>query len=166
MRQWPRIEMGGASTAAKVEDIRFQVPRDDWLAALRILKGEQVDLLEIRYHLVYADGYPTSLAPLRRAREAADRGDFDAAVLQARRAISLLEEGVKAATGGDLKAALTDRTDRRHAELYAGIVKRARDMGNIAAHRAAPREYTRVEALFAIRLATITLEVVAGLMAD
>ena len=166
MRLWPRIEMGGATTAARVEDIRFHVPRDDWLAALHRLTGEQVDLLEIRYHLVYAGGYRTSLAALRRARDAADRGDFDAAVVQARKAISLMEEGVSAATGGNLKTALTERTDERHAKLYGGIVTRAKDMGNIAAHRAEPREYTRVEALFAIRLATITLEVVAGLLAD
>ena len=166
MRLWPRIEMGGATTSARVEEIHFQVPRDDWLAALRTLTGEQVDLLEIRYHLVYADGYPTSLAALRRARDAADRGDFDAAVLQARKAISLMGDGVKAVTGGDLKTALSDKTDKRHAQLYAGIVKCAKEMGNITAHRAEPREYTRVEAHFAIRLATITLEVVAGLLAD
>lgn len=167
MRLWPRIEMGGATTHARVEDIRFQVPRDDWLAALRTLTGEQVDLLELRYRLVYAGGYRTSLAALRRARDAADRGDFDAAVVQARKAISLMEEGVRVATGGeDLRTVLTDRTDKRHAALYAGIVTRAKGMGNIAAHRAEHREYTRVEALFAIRLATITLEVVAGLLAD
>ena len=166
MRLWPRIEMGGATTHARVEDIRFQVPRDDWLTALRTLTGEQVDLLEIRYNLVYAGGYRTSLASLRRARDAADRGDFDAAVVQARKAIALMEEGVRAATGGNLKTALTEKTDERHAELYGGIVSRAKDMGNIAAHRAEPREYTRGEALFAIRLATITLEVVAGLLAD
>ena len=74
---------------------------------------------------------------------------------------------MRAATGGeDLKTVLTDRTDNRHAALYGGIVTRAKGMGNIAAHRAEHREYTRVEALFAIRLATITLEVVAGLLAD
>ena len=33
-------------------------------------------------------------------------------------------------------------------------------------HRAEAREYTGVEALFAIRLATILLEVVAGLLKD
>ena len=71
---------------------------------------------------------------------------------------------MKAATGEDLRTALTDRIDRRHADLYGGIVKRATDMGNITAHRAGAREYTRFEALFAIRLATISLEVVAGLL--
>ncbi len=75
MRLWPRIEMGGATTAAQVEDIRFQVPRDDWLAALSTLTGEQVDLLEIRYHLVYANGYPTSLAA--RSPATVERGARD-----------------------------------------------------------------------------------------
>ena len=166
MRLWPRIEMSGPPMNTQVEDILAQVPRDDWLTALGTLTGEQIDLLELRYHLVYADRYRSSLEELRLARDAADRGDFNGAVLRARKAVTLMEEGVKAATGGDLKAALTDRIDRRHADLYGGIVKRAKDMGNITAHRAAAREYTRVEALFAVRLATISLEVVAGLLAE
>ena len=128
--------------------------------------GSRSDLLEIRYHLVYADHYRSSLAELRLAQDAVDRGDFNRAVLQARKAINLMEESVKAATGEDLNAALTDRIDKRHADLYGGIVKRAKDMGNITAHRAEAREYTRVEALFAIRLAMISLEVVAGLLAE
>ena len=71
-----------------------------------------------------------------------------------------------AATGDDVKTALTDRVDKRHAELYEGSVNRAKDMGNITAHRTAAREYTRVEALFTIRLATISLEIVAALLAE
>lgn len=167
MRLWARAEMSGETVDARIEGIRMRIPRDDWLAALGALTGDQIDVLEIRYHLLYADrySYRSSLAELRLARDAADRGDFSRAVLQARKAVGLMEESVKAATGEDLKTALTNRIDARHAKLYAGIVKRAKDMGNIAAHRAGTREYTRVEALFAIRLATITVEVVAGLLA-
>ncbi len=166
MRLWARAEMGGETVDARIEGIRMRIPRDDWLAALGALTGDQIDVLEIRYHLLYADRYRSSLAELRLARDAADRGDFSRAVLQARKAVGLMEESVKAATGEDLKSALTNRIDARHAKLYAGIVKRAKDMGNIAAHRSGAREYTRVEALFAIRLATITVEVVAGLLAE
>ncbi|MDE2872396.1 MAG: hypothetical protein OXQ94_12020 [Gemmatimonadota bacterium] len=165
MQLWTRIEIGGGTTNAQVEEIAFKVPRDDWLAVLGTLTGEQVDLLEIRYDLVYAARYKASLKELRLAREAVDRGDFNRAVLQARKAVTLMEESVKAATGEALRTALTDRIDKRHADLYGGIVKRAKDMGNITAHRAEARDYTRVEALFAIRLATITIEVVAGLLA-
>ena len=39
-------------------------------------------------------------------------------------------------------------------------------MGNISVHRAEAREYTRIEALFTIRLATILLELIAGFLAD
>lgn len=166
MRLWSRIEIGPTTTDARIEGIRMQIPRDDWIAALAALTGDHFEILEIRYHLLYADRYRSSLAELRLARDAADRGDFSGAVLQARKAVSLMEESVKAATGEALKAVLTDRIDKRHADLYGGIVKRAKDMGNITAHRAEAREYTRVEALFAIRLATITLEVVAGLLAE
>lgn len=166
MRLWARVEMAGATADARIEGIRMQIPRDDWLAALGALTGDQIDVLEIRYHLLYADRYRSALAELRLARDAADRGDFSRAVLQARKAVGLMEESVRAATGKDLKAALTDRIDARHAKLYEGIVARAKDMGNITAHRPEAREYTRVEALFAIRLATITLEVVAGLLAE
>lgn len=108
----------------------------------------------------------TEWSALRRAREAADRGSFDSAVIQGRKAVSLMEESVRAATQDDLKAALADRVDEAHVKLYTGIVSRAKGMGNITAHRAEAREYTRVEALFAIRFATIVLEVVAGLLAD
>ena len=165
MRLWPRVEIRGVTTDTRVEDLRIRIPRDDWLAAVGTLTGDQIDVLEIRYSLVYAGRFKTSLAALRRARDAADRGDFDTAVVQARKAVTLMEESVKSARGETLKAALADVVDQRHADLYGGIVKRAKDMGNIAAHRAEAREYTRVEALFAIRLAAITLEVVAGLLA-
>ena len=163
---WSRIEMGRAIADARIEGIRMQIPRDDWLEALATLTEDQVDVLEIRYHLLYAARYKSSLAELRLARAAADRGDFSRAVLQARKAVGLMEESVKAATGEDLKTALTTRIDERHADLYGGVVKRAKDMGNITAHRAGAREYTRAEAMFAIRLATITLEVVGGLLAE
>ena len=166
MQLRPRIEMGGATTDARVDEIRVQVPRDDWLAAVRTLTGEQIDLLEIRYDLVYADRYRSSLAELRRARDAVDRGDFNSAVVQARKAVTLMEQSVRAATGDDLAAVLTDRIDKEHADLYGGIVSRAKGMGNMTAHRPAAREYTRLEALFAIRLATISIEVIAGLLAE
>ena len=166
MQLWPRVEMEGATTDARVEEIRIQIPRDDWVAAVGTLTGERIDLLEIRYDLVYADRYRSSLAELRRARDAVDRGDFNSAVMQARKAVSLMEGAVRKASGDNLKAVLTDRIDEAHADLYGGIVARAKGMGNINAHQPAAREYTRVEALFAIRLATISLEVIAGLLAD
>ena len=164
MQLWTRIEMRGETTNAQVEQIALKVPREDWLAVLGVLTGDQIDLAEIRYDLVYAARYKASLKEIRLAQAAVDRGDFNRAVLQARKAIGLMEESVKAATGEDLRTALTERIDKRHAELYGGIVKRAKDMGNITAHRPEARDYTRVEALFAIRLATISLEVVAGLL--
>ena len=86
MQLWPRIEMEGTTTDARVDEIRFQVPRDDWLAAVGTFTGEQIDLLEIHYHLAYANRYQLSLAELHRARAAVDRGDFNGAVVQARKA--------------------------------------------------------------------------------
>lgn len=166
MQLWSRIEMDGATTSAKIKELRFQVPRDDWIAVVGDFTGEHIDLLEVRYHLAYASRYQSSLLALRRARDAVDRGSFDSAVIQARKAVSLMEESVRAATQDDLRAALADRVDEAHVQLYTGIVSRAKGMGNITAHRAEAREYTRVEALFAIRFATIVLEVVAGLLAD
>ena len=166
MQLWPRIEVEGTTTDARVDEIRLEVPRDDWLAAVGTFTGEQIDLLEIRYQLTYANRYRSSLAELQRAREAVDRGDFNGAVVQARKAVGLMEESVKAATGDDLKAALADRLDDRHVKLYTAVTTRAKDMGNISVHRAEARTYTRIEALFAIRLATILLELIAGLLVD
>lgn len=166
MQLWPRIEIDGVTTNAQVEEIRFQIPRDDWLETVRTITGEQVDVLEIRYHLMYADRYGPSLTELGRAQRAVERGDFDYAVLRARKAVGLMEKSVKATTGNDLESALTDTIDKRHANLYGGVIARAKRMGNIAAHQAEARQYTRAEALFTIRLATISLEVVAALLPE
>ena len=166
MRLWPRVEMDGTTIDAKVSEIRLQIPRDDWLAVVRTFTGERIDLLEVRYHLPPASRFRPSLGELQRARKAVDRGDFDAAVVQARKAVSLMEESFQGPDGGSLKAVLRDRLDDPHAALYTGLISRAKGMGNITAHRAAAREYTRGEALFAIRLATILLEVIAGLLSD
>lgn len=166
MQLWPRVEMEGTATNARIGEIHIQIPRDDWLAVVGTFTGDQIDILEVRYHLAYASRYRSSLVELRHARDAADRGNFDGAVIRARKGVSLMEEAVRTATEGDLRAALADRLDERHVSLYTGVIKRAKDMGNITAHRAEAREYTRGEALFAIRLATILLEVIAGLLAD
>ena len=65
------------------------------------------------------------------AQTAINAGDFDTAVLQARKAISLLEESVRSAFEADLATVLMDRLDERHAKLYVGLIKRGKDMGNI-----------------------------------
>lgn len=136
MRLWRRVEIGGATTDARIERIKMRIPRDDCLAALGALTGVQIDVLEIRYNLLYADRYRPSLAELRLARDAADRGDFCRAVLQARKAVGLMEESVRAATGKDLKTALTDRIDARHANLYDGIRRTRERHGQ---HHGTPR---------------------------
>ncbi len=164
MQLWPRVEMDGTTIDARVAEIRLQIPRDDWLAVVRTFTGEQIDLLEIRYHLTHASRFRPSLGVLQRAREAVDRGDFDASVIQARKAVSLMVDSFKRRDADGLKSILSDRLDDRHAKLYASLITRAKDMGNITAHRAESREYTRGEALFAIRFATILLEVIAGLV--
>ena len=84
---WCRIEMEGKTTDARVGDISFQVPRDDWLSVVETFTGEKIDLLEVRYHLAYASRYQSSLAELDRARKAVDRGSYDSAVMQARKAV-------------------------------------------------------------------------------
>ena len=167
MQLWPRIEIDGVTANAQVDEIRFQIPRDDWLETVRTITGERVDVLEVRYHLMYADRYDASLAELRRARDAVDRGDFNGAVIQARKAVSLMEGAVTKASGDRLKVVLADRIDRgarRSVRRHRGYVRRR--MGNINVDRPAARDYTRVDALFSIRLATISLEVVAGLLAE
>ena len=166
MQLWPRVEMGMQTIHAKVARIQLQIPRDDWLAVVGTFTGEQIDLLEIRYRLTHASRFQPSLGVLQRAREAVDRGDFDAAVIQARKAVSLMVESFKDPDGGSLKAILRDRLDDRHLALYGSLITRAKDMGNITAHSASAREYTRGEALFTIRLATILLELIAGLVSD
>lgn len=127
----PKIQVGRRTQ----ERGKGKVPRGDWLAVLGALTGQQADLLEIRYDLVYGSGFKASLEEICPVREAVDQGDLSRAVLQARKGVSLMEESVRAATGEDLRAALTDRFDERHADLYGGILKRAKDMGHLTAYR-------------------------------
>lgn len=61
MQLWPRIEMGGTTIHAMVPGIQLQVPRDGWLAVVGTFAGEQIDLLEIRYHLAHASRFRPSL---------------------------------------------------------------------------------------------------------
>ena len=95
MQLWPQVEMGGKTIHANVAGIQFQIPRDDWLAVVATFTGYHIDLLEIRYHLTHASRFRPSLGVVQRAREAVDRGDYDAAVIQARKAVSLMEESFK-----------------------------------------------------------------------
>ena len=162
---WPRVELDGATTDARIDGFQLSVPRDDWLGVVSSISGNETDLLEIRYHLSHAGRYRPSLDELTLARRAVDAGDFDGAVLQARKAVSLLEESVRSTTGSDLKSALGNRIDERHVTLYAGLISRAKNMGNIKAHAPQAREYTRAEALFAVRFATILIELVAAILA-
>ena len=75
MQLWPRVEMDGTTINAKVAGIQFQIPRDDWLAVVAAFTEEQIDILEIRYHLTHTSRFRPSLGALQRARDAAARRD-------------------------------------------------------------------------------------------
>lgn len=164
MRLWPQIELDGSTAVARIDEMFLSIPREDWLSVVSSVTGGHTELLEIRYHLSHAAQYRESLTELAMARAAVDSGNFDGAVLQARKSVTLLEDAVKAATGGDVATALARRIDERHVKLYTGLIARAKDMGNIKAHRAAAREYSRAEAQFAVRFAAILIEVLAALL--
>lgn len=164
LKLWPRAEAGGEVLDARVDEFLVTVPRDDWLAVITDITEDRTDVLEVRHQLSYAHRFQPSLSELRSAQHAVDRGDFNGAVIQARKAVSLLEEAVRAGSDQPLQAVLSDLVDQRHAKLYASLLARAKDMGNIRTHAASPREYSRVEALFALRLATLLLELLGFLL--
>ena len=93
MQLWPRVEMDGKTIHAKVAGIRLHISRDDWLALVGTFTGEQISwrsATNSRTRVVSGQASECSSV-----RAAVDRGDFDAAVIQARKAASLMEESFK-----------------------------------------------------------------------
>ena len=159
----PRIEVDGTTTEAQVDDFPLSIPRDDWLDVVTSVTGDHTDVLEVRYHLSHAGRFGPSLGELAIAERAVDSGDFYKAVVQARKAVDLWAASVTTADS-DVTSLLTDRVGDSHAELYAGLISRAKGMGNVKAHEPDAREYSRAEALFAVRFAKILIEMLAAVL--
>lgn len=164
LQLWGRAYLSTGQEDARIEGFTVRVPQEDWLAVHSALTGDVVNLLEVRYHLSYADQFRASLQELRQARSCIDQGDFFEAVVRSRKAILLLEPVVKADTDQDLKQALARLVDDRHAEIYATLAARLKDMGNVQVHSGTAPGYSRAEALFAVRATELMCELIGALV--
>jgi hypothetical protein len=164
LQLWGRAYLATGQDNARIEGFTVRVPQEDWLAVHSALTGDTVNLLEIRYHLSYADQFRASLLELRQARSCIDQGDFFEAVVRARKAILLVEPVVKAHADQDLRQALARLVDDRHAEIYSTVAARLKDMGNVQVHSGSAPGYSRAEALFAVRATELMCELVGALV--
>lgn len=163
IKLWPRAEAPGQLMDMRVDAFTVRIPREDWLAVISGISGDRTDLLEVRYHLSYAGRFRPSLNELAHARRAIDRGETTKAVLAARKAITLVEQALRAGEPGGLEQLLAPNVDPQHAKIYAGIASHIKNMGNIQAHEANAREHSRAEALFAVRSTELLLELIGSL---
>ncbi len=164
LQLWARAYLLTGPDEVRIEGFAVRVPQEDWLATHSALTSDVTDLLEVRYHLSYADQFRPSLRELRHARACIDQGDFFEAVVRSRKALLLLDPVVKASGDQDLKDALSRLVDDRHAEIYAGIAARLKDMGNVQVHSGNAPSYTRAEALFAVRTTELVCELIGALL--
>jgi len=164
LQLWARAYLPSGQEEVRIEGFMVRVPQEDWLAVHSALTGEVVNLLEVRYHLSYADQFKASLHELRQARRCIDEGDYFEAVIRSRKAILLLEPVVKAEGDQDLKQALARLVDDRHADIYGTVAARLKDMGNVQVHSGSAPGYIRAEALFAVRATELICELVGALV--
>lgn len=167
LKLWPRVEAESGTLEARVDTFQAKIPREDWLEVFSGLTREQTDILEVRYHLTYAGHFRTSLEQIREARAQVHRGDYTGAVVRARKAILLLEEAARDETSDqqNLQATLEKYLDERHAAIYGTVASRIKEMGNIQVHSPSAPDYSRMEALFAIRVSEALLELVGAVLA-
>lgn len=162
LQLWARAYFADRQDEARIEGFTVRVPQEDWLAVHTALTGEAATLLEVRYNLLYADRFKASLQELRTAHQSVDEGDYFEAVVRSRKAILLLEPALRA-EGEDLKQALGRLVDDRHADIYASIAARLKEMGNVQVHSGSAPGYNRTEALFAVRATELLCELFGSL---
>lgn len=166
IKLWPTVRCPDQLLTMRVEPFAIRIPREDWLEVITAITGDRTDLLEVRYHLSYAARFRPSLEELVVARRAVDRGETTSAVITARKAITLMEAALTPGDKVTLEAVLADRVDAAHAKIYSNIAARIKQMGNIQVHEANAHEYSRAEALFAVRTSELLLELIASLTHD
>lgn len=164
MKLWPHLEAASGSLPGRIEGFALRVPREDWLDILSTIRPDRIDLLEVRYRLVHAAHFTTSLSELAGARQAIDRGEMLSALIATRKAVSIAESALGAGGARSLEEILSSRIDAEHAKSYAGIASRLKALGNIQAHVSPSPAVSRLEALFAVRTAESLLELLSGLL--
>jgi len=166
LQLWPRCETpSGVFLDSKVDCFIIRVPREDWLEVLVAFRKEYRVLLEVPMPRIVGELLPACAEEYRRAVDALDQGDYWASVVRCRKALDLMI-GSLPGTNQKTKTRdfLSEIIDDSHAKIYDGIIASARRMGSEQVHSANARQYSRAEALFAIRVTASSLELLGSFM--
>jgi hypothetical protein len=164
---WPSLVDASGYLDTDSRPFRIQIPRDQWLAALAGLTQRQIAVLEVGFPAAERDFFQAAIGHARQARQRLLQGDYDEAVASCRRALEAVTGALGAEPTAEAVATLlSSRSDIKRAEVYAGMFKRIKDLGNYTIHRAeAPGKYSRAEARFTIGVTEQLIALIGALTA-
>jgi Arc/MetJ-type ribon-helix-helix transcriptional regulator len=159
---WSTAVRSGEVVDARIDALRFEIPREEWLDFLSSVGYGEYDVVEIKRFTDELEHFAEVRDQLHAARAKVNRGDYNAAMAALRTA---LERAIQQSKDNEqeLKEVLSARTDKTRGEAYTGIISRAKTLCNLAVHKPeATISYSREEVLFALR----TVEAVVALLGD
>jgi hypothetical protein len=165
---WPTVVHAGGFLRVEFGQVDFVVPRDTWIDALKKIRGDRYEIIEVRLDMPSSSEYQKAIAHTQTARAAIDQGRYDSAVAQCRQAVEALALGIgltSSATPEQWSGALAKRTQPRCGEEYGRIIARLKQLAGFAIHdmnQPAP-DYSRREALFITRLTESCVALVSDL---
>ena len=156
------VTESGRQVHAEIRPFSAQIPRDDWLRALKELGYGEREILEIPFPGLPGGIFALAANHVRQALISANSGEYGSALVNCRKAIEALE-AIDKNTG--LANALQAASDEKRHKEYMGIMSHLKQLGSLAAHNyGANSNFSRVEVLFVIRLTAGVAALVAELL--
>lgn len=170
---WPVLVRGGEDLDADARPIRLRIPREEWLEFLSRTRGNQYEILEIRYDPNEAASFQAALGHTRTARALIDNGDPRAAVGACRLALdAILDENPRVPKGSrpdQLKALWTLAEERAHSasvDQYKAVFSKVQALTSVTHHNyGSAVAFRRSEALFTVRMTECLLSLLGDLTA-
>jgi hypothetical protein len=165
---WPTLLGSNGPLVSSLGRMSFDIPRDEWLRVLELMRGWRFEIMEIRYPPADVKPYERAFALSKKAREFIDTGHFDEAAAASRRVIEALQihfevTGKEEESGW--KAFFTVPGREKVAGEYGKIFAATKKLAGFAIHelKQPPPNYTRAEALAIVRIVENLTAVVADL---
>jgi hypothetical protein len=165
IRLWLTAVHSGEAVAARLDALRFQIPRETWLDFLSSVGFGEYDVIEIKRFTDELEHFTDVRDQLHAARAKINLGEYNAAIAAVRTA---LERAIQQSKDSEqeLKEVLTARTDKARGEAYTGIISRAKALCNLAVHKPETTvSYSREEALFVLRTVEAAVALLGNLLA-
>ena len=165
---WPTLLDPEGPMVCGLGRMNFEIPRDEWLRILELMRGWRFEIMEIRYPPTDVKPYERAFALSKKAREFLDTGHFDEAAAASRRVIEALQIHFEV-TGRDeengWKAFFTVPGREKVAVEYGKIFSATKKLAGFAIHelKQLPPNYSRAEAFAIVRIVENLMAVVADL---